>query len=67
MRLKVLRPDEAARSADCAVAASTSHLIIPFEKGKMLDCPDLQHAAKMADSEPTVTWNFVTPDSSVAE
>ncbi|XP_036937748.1 interleukin-1 receptor accessory protein-like [Acanthopagrus latus] len=67
MRLKVLRPDQVARGADCAVAVSTSHLIIPFEKGKMLDCPDLQDAAKMADSEPTVTWNFVTPDSSVCQ
>ncbi|XP_073323953.1 interleukin-1 receptor accessory protein [Pagrus major] len=67
MRLKVLRPDEVASGSHCAVAASTSHLLIPFEKGKELDCPDLQDAAKMADSEPTVTWNFVSPGTSVCQ
>ncbi|XP_044057410.1 interleukin-1 receptor accessory protein isoform X2 [Siniperca chuatsi] len=58
MRLKVLRPDEVVRSSDCEppVAVATSQVVIPVQEGKMLDCPDLQDAAKMADGKLTVTW-----------
>lgn len=61
-RLKVPRPDEVVQSVDCAppVATAVDDVVIPLQEGKMLDCPDLQEAANMADSEPTVTWLFVT-------
>lgn len=67
MRLKVLRPDDVVRGADCEppVAVATSQVVIPLQEGKVLDCPDLQDAAKMADGEPTVTWQHVTPTSLV--
>ncbi|CAL8374640.1 interleukin-1 receptor accessory protein [Gadus morhua] len=29
---------------------------IPVQEGKTLSCPGLEHAAKMADSAPSVTW-----------
>lgn len=60
-RLKVPRPDELVRSDDCApaVAMAAEDVIVPLQEGKMLDCPDLQDAANMADSEPKVTWLFV--------
>ncbi|XP_037630686.1 interleukin-1 receptor accessory protein [Sebastes umbrosus] len=58
MRLKVLRLDEAVRGSDCElpVAVAPSEVVIPIQMGKILDCPDLQEAVKMADGEPTVTW-----------
>uniref|UniRef100_A0A3Q3WIZ3 Interleukin 1 receptor accessory protein n=1 Tax=Mola mola TaxID=94237 RepID=A0A3Q3WIZ3_MOLML len=54
-RLKVPRPDEVVQSVDCAppVATAADDVVIPLQEGKMLDCPDLQEAANMADSEPT--------------
>ncbi|XP_041797079.1 interleukin-1 receptor accessory protein [Chelmon rostratus] len=65
MRLKVLRPDEVTRGADCAppVAMATTHMTIALQGGGVLDCPNLQDAKKIADSEPTVTWHHVKPDS----
>ncbi|XP_070826586.1 interleukin-1 receptor accessory protein isoform X1 [Chaetodon trifascialis] len=65
VRLKVLRPDEVVRAADCAppVAVATTQMIIPLQTGDMLDCPNLKDVANMADSEPTVTWRHVKPGS----
>lgn len=34
---------------------------VPLQEGAELDCPDLEVAAKMADSEPTVTWFHLDP------
>ncbi|XP_027136138.1 interleukin-1 receptor accessory protein isoform X2 [Larimichthys crocea] len=61
MRLRVLRPDEVARGSDCEppVAVVPTHLNIGLQEGRGLDCPDYQDAAKMADSEPTVTWQHL--------
>ncbi|KAE8277650.1 Interleukin-1 receptor accessory protein [Larimichthys crocea] len=61
MRLRVLRPDEVARGSDCEppVAMAPTHLNIGLQEGRGLDCPDYQDAAKMADSEPTVTWQHL--------
>uniref|UniRef100_A0A3Q3K8Z3 Interleukin 1 receptor accessory protein n=1 Tax=Monopterus albus TaxID=43700 RepID=A0A3Q3K8Z3_MONAL len=58
MRLKVLQRDEVVRGAGCPPLADmpASHVVIPLQEGKTLDCPDLQDASKMADGEPTVTW-----------
>ncbi|XP_059187184.1 interleukin-1 receptor accessory protein isoform X2 [Centropristis striata] len=58
MRLKVMRPDEVVRGADCElpVAAPVSQEVVAFQTGKVVDCPDLQEARKMADGEATVTW-----------
>ncbi|XP_049921555.1 interleukin-1 receptor accessory protein [Epinephelus moara] len=61
MQLKVLRPDDVVRSLECEppVAMAASEVIIPFQEGKVLDCPDLEEARKMAEGEPTVTWYHV--------
>ncbi|XP_068174113.1 interleukin-1 receptor accessory protein [Antennarius striatus] len=61
MRLKVQRRNEVNRVADCEppVAVAARHEIIPLQEGKALECPDLNDAAKMADSTPRVTWFFV--------
>lgn len=58
MRLEVLRRDEAPHSSDCQlpVAVATTQQLIPLQEGKTLDCPDLQDAASMSNSTPTVTW-----------
>lgn len=40
---------------------------IPLQEGAELDCPDLEMAAKMADSEPTVTWFHFDPRRNVSE
>ncbi|XP_017260572.2 interleukin-1 receptor accessory protein, partial [Kryptolebias marmoratus] len=58
MRLKVLQRDEVVRSSDCQppVAVATAQQLIPLQEGKTLDCPDLQDAASMSNSTPTVTW-----------
>lgn len=66
MRLKVLRLDEVVNGTDCEPpflrpAVATENVFIPLQEGKVLDCPDLQDVAKMADSEPTVTWYHVLP------
>ncbi|CAB1442844.1 unnamed protein product [Pleuronectes platessa] len=62
MRLKVLRPADLVQPSDCRppVASPPSSVVIPLQEGKILDCPDLQDATKMADSDPTVTWYHVT-------
>ncbi|XP_039986954.1 interleukin-1 receptor accessory protein [Xiphias gladius] len=66
MRLKVLRRDQVVLSADCQppVAVEATHMVIPLQEGKTLDCPDLQEATKIADSKPTVTWYHVTQSNS---
>ncbi|KAK5868157.1 hypothetical protein PBY51_009196 [Eleginops maclovinus] len=60
MRLTVLRPDEVVRANDCdlPVAVETTPMVIPFQMGEIMDCPDLQEAAKVADvnTMTTVTW-----------
>ncbi|XP_037533834.1 interleukin-1 receptor accessory protein [Nematolebias whitei] len=58
IRLEVLRRDEALRSSDCQppVAVATTQQLIPLQEGTTLDCPDLQDAASMSNSTPTVTW-----------
>ncbi|KAG8001705.1 Interleukin-1 receptor accessory protein [Nibea albiflora] len=63
MRLKVLRPDEVAHGSDCQppVAVAPTQVNIGLQEGRTLDCPDYQDAAKMADSELTVTWQHVRP------
>ena len=62
MRLKVLRREDPVQDSDCPppLAAATSSVVIPQQDGKDLDCPDLQHVTKMADSDPHVTWYHVT-------
>lgn len=40
---------------------------VPLQEGAELDCPDLDVAAKMADSEPTVTWFHLPPGRWVSE
>lgn len=63
MHLTVLRPDDVIRSVDCepAVATATSQVFIPFQDGKVLECPDLQDATRMSTDEPSVTWLLVKP------
>ncbi|XP_072315381.1 interleukin-1 receptor accessory protein-like [Eucyclogobius newberryi] len=58
MRLTVLRPEDVARGNSCApaVAVPVTQEVIPFQNGKILDCPDAEGAAKMADGTPTVSW-----------
>lgn len=60
MRLKVLRRDEAVRYSDCQppVAVATIQHLVPLQEGKTLDCPDIQEAASMSNSTPTVTWYY---------
>ncbi|KAL7401287.1 hypothetical protein ABVT39_025843 [Epinephelus coioides] len=61
MQLKVLQPNDVVRNLECEppVAMAASEVIIPFQEGKVLDCPDLEEARKMAEGEPTVTWYHV--------
>ncbi|KAM9853385.1 interleukin-1 receptor accessory protein-like isoform 1-T2 [Aulostomus maculatus] len=61
MRLKVLQHDEVSRGSSCEppVAVAATQVVIPLQEGKVLDCPDLRDAAKMADSPPTVTWHHL--------
>ncbi|KAK2846506.1 hypothetical protein Q5P01_009505 [Channa striata] len=58
MHLKVWRREDAVPGFDCLPlgTVANSHVVIGLQEGKILHCPDLQDAAKMADSEPTVTW-----------
>ncbi|XP_044209658.1 interleukin-1 receptor accessory protein-like [Thunnus albacares] len=63
MRLKVLRPDEVLQGANCkppVAAVAASQMNIPIQEGGILDCPDLQEAAKMPESKPNVTWYHFT-------
>ncbi|XP_042269691.1 interleukin-1 receptor accessory protein-like [Thunnus maccoyii] len=63
MRLKVLRPDEVLQGANCdtpVAAVAASQMNIPLQEGGILDCPDLQEAAKMPESKPNVTWYHLT-------
>lgn len=57
MRLKVLQ--SGGDNCPPLGTTTTSQVVIPLQEGKALDCPDLQDAAKMADSTPTVTWYHV--------
>lgn len=61
MRLKVLQADSVVRDVECEppVAAATSHVVIPLQEDKVLECPGLHEVTKMADSEPTVKWVLV--------
>ncbi|KAF1393399.1 hypothetical protein PFLUV_G00015250 [Perca fluviatilis] len=67
MRLKVLRPDEVVRGADCEplVAVAPTQEVIPLQEGKMLHCPDLQEAGRMVGENTTVTWYHVQRSNSV--
>uniref|UniRef100_A0A3P9NNG8 Interleukin-1 receptor accessory protein n=1 Tax=Poecilia reticulata TaxID=8081 RepID=A0A3P9NNG8_POERE len=66
VRLQVLRRDQAVRSAGCPqVAMAATEALIGFQQGKMLTCPNLQDASKMADSDPTVNWTYENQDMSV--
>ncbi len=70
MRFKVLRLDEVINDTDCdppilRPAVATKKVIVPLQEGNILDCPDLQDAAKMADSKPNVTWYHMLQKSSV--
>ncbi|KAM7412480.1 hypothetical protein PAMA_020045 [Pampus argenteus] len=60
MRLKVLQRDQAVQGASCnpPVAVVPSQVVIRMQMGDILDCPDLQEAAKMAESDLTVTWYY---------
>ncbi|KAG7225913.1 hypothetical protein INR49_018514 [Caranx melampygus] len=64
MRLKVVKLDEVARQPSCQapVAMVTTNVIIPLQEGKTLECPNIQDATKMADSQPSVTWYHVRTD-----
>lgn len=72
MRLKVLsRYDKLVSTFSCWLErgpvsqvavpqeAQPAQVIIPLQEGRVVECPDLQDAAKMAESEPTVTWYHV--------
>lgn len=61
MQLTVLRREDVVRGNSCepAVAVAATQEVIPFQDGKILNCTDAQHAAKMADSPPTVSWVFL--------
>ncbi|XP_068601768.1 interleukin-1 receptor accessory protein [Brachionichthys hirsutus] len=67
--LKVLRQDQLVLVTDCPppAAVAASQEVAPLQEGKLLECPDLEDAAKMADSRPTVTWVFVKPERSQCE
>ncbi|XP_074535310.1 interleukin-1 receptor accessory protein isoform X2 [Halichoeres trimaculatus] len=66
MRLSVLQRDEVVRGNACELPAvgETRQEVIPLEEGKVLNCPGMQEAAKMADSEPTVSWYHQSPERS---
>lgn len=40
---------------------------VPFQMDAVLDCPDLERVAKMADSEPSVTWFHMALNNKVGE
>lgn len=67
MRLKVVKLDEVASDPSCQapVAVVTSDTTIPLQEGKMLECPNIQDATKMADSQPSVTWYHVRTEAMV--
>ncbi|PWA19372.1 hypothetical protein CCH79_00018353 [Gambusia affinis] len=68
VRLQVLRRDQAVRSAGCPqVAMVSTEVLIGFQQGKTLTCPNLQDASKMADSNPTVNWTYMNQDMSRCE
>ncbi|XP_026183150.1 interleukin-1 receptor accessory protein-like isoform X2 [Mastacembelus armatus] len=64
MRLKVLQHDEVIQGPSCPPLATVApaQVVIPQQEGKILNCPNLQDATKMADSKPTVTWYHVKKD-----
>lgn len=61
MRLSVLQQDAVTRGSACEppVAVVPVETVIPLQEGKTLECPNLQDAAKMSDSPPSVTWHHV--------
>ncbi|XP_041663041.1 interleukin-1 receptor accessory protein-like isoform X2 [Cheilinus undulatus] len=68
MRLTVIQRDEVVHNAcQLPVVGPASQVVIFINMGKTLQCPSLQDATKMADSEPTVSWYHETPDTSRCE
>ncbi|XP_041851135.1 interleukin-1 receptor accessory protein isoform X2 [Melanotaenia boesemani] len=66
MRLKVLyRHGGTVNDTNCEppVAVAATHVYIPLQQGKNLDCPDLEDASKMSESQPSVTWSHVRLNS----
>lgn len=61
MHLKVVKLDEVAWEPtwQAPVAMVTTNVIIPLQGGMTLECPNIQDATKMADSQPSVTWYHV--------
>ncbi|XP_056139357.1 interleukin-1 receptor accessory protein isoform X2 [Lampris incognitus] len=61
MRLEVLSHEEAGpgQAHEVPVAVAPTHVVIPFQEGETLECPNLQDISKMADDQPTVTWHNV--------
>ncbi|XP_054884923.1 interleukin-1 receptor accessory protein-like isoform X2 [Poeciliopsis prolifica] len=59
VRLQVRRRDQVDRFAGCPeVAMAATEVLIGFQQGETLTCPNLQDASKMADSDPRVNWTY---------
>ncbi|XP_049582448.1 interleukin-1 receptor accessory protein isoform X2 [Syngnathus scovelli] len=57
----VSRPREAPEDPKChwPIAAQPGQVVVPLEGDRLLECPDWQEAATVADVAPTVNWFHV--------
>lgn len=67
MVLTVLPSEQTIGDDTCSAPAGapTRQVIVGMSQGMVLDCPDLEDAAKMADGKPNVTWLHVNPSNLV--
>lgn len=69
MVLTVLPSEQTIGNDKCSAPAGapTRQVIVRQQKGAVLNCTDLEDAAKMADGKPNVTWLYVNPRNSVTK
>lgn len=67
MVLTVLPSEQTIGNDKCSAPAGvpTRQVIVGLQEGAVLNCPDLEDAAKMADGKPNVTWLHVNPSNLV--
>lgn len=67
MDLTVLPSEQTIGDDKCSAPAGapTRQVILRLQEGAVLDCTDLEDAAKMADGKPNVSWLYVNPSNSV--
>lgn len=67
MVLTVLPSEQTIGDDKCSAPAGapTRQVIVRMQEGAVLNCTDLEDAARMADGKPNVTWLYVNPSNLV--